>query len=47
MEVPQAMNTQPEDFLFALAVWESEQLVESIYGGQGKPMTWILEKTHV
>jgi hypothetical protein len=41
MDLPEAMNTEPEDYLFALAIWELAQQVESIEGGKGKPVAWI------
>ena len=41
MDMPQAMNTDPEDFLFALAILESEQQVESIQDAQGKAVAWL------
>lgn len=41
LETAEAMNVDPNDFLYALAIWENEQQVQSSEPGKERPVAWI------
>src|SRR5260221_4927566 len=41
MEAAEAMNIDPNDYLFALVIWDTEQKVNAIEDDRGKPVAWI------
>src|SRR5258708_6855462 len=41
LSVADAMNADPNDFLYALVIWATQQQAESLEAGQGRVVTWL------